>query len=169
MVDQTAQIGSNGQPYLAPGTTSMSSKSFFALYLPNSNYFLVISNLNSLQFVPMLGSDVLVVAKNPSTGQIMKQILNFCGNGQLELNEECEGVGNFCANCKCTNGLIGYNGRCGLPNVIPVLDCVETVPTGNKLHFSFINEDGIEHTLPYGYMNSFSPSPYGVSLRCARF
>jgi hypothetical protein len=112
----------------------------------------------------MRGSDLLVIGKSTEDSSIMRQILTFCGNGRIELNEECDGTGNCDANCRCTNGLVGYQGICGLPNIIPTLDCVEVVANGYNLHFSFINEDGIEQIMEHGYQNYFTPSNVGVSF-----
>ncbi len=112
----------------------------------------------------MLGGDLLVVAKNPLRGDIWQQVLTFCGNSQLELNEECDGGANCGANCRCLYGLTGYQGTCGLPNVVPVLDCVETSNNGYNLHFSFINQDGIDQIVEHGYKNYFTPSDLAVSI-----
>jgi hypothetical protein len=110
----------------------------------------------------MSGSNVLVVAKNPVNFNIRHQILSFCGNGHVELSEECDGGPNCDAKCRCTNGLIGYNGVCGSPNVVPVLDCVTTNSSFYLLYFSFINEDGTDYTIEHGELNSVTPGNLAV-------
>lgn len=59
------------------------------------------------------GSDVVVIAKDTATGNIIRRVLTFCGNGVADAGEECDGTA-FCnSECQCTSGTAGVNGRCG--------------------------------------------------------
>jgi hypothetical protein len=90
-------------------TRVMNSGAYAAVYGPE----LVDSNANAEgPRMIVTGSDVVVIAKDRATGNIIRRVLTFCGNGIADAGEECDGTA-FCNNeCKCASGTSSVNGRC---------------------------------------------------------
>jgi hypothetical protein len=66
----------------------------------------------SLHMAATIRSEVVVVAINTTDRSIVRRVLTFCGNGAVELREQCDGT-EFCAEtCECETGFVSLKGRC---------------------------------------------------------
>ncbi len=66
----------------------------------------------SVSMASTIGSDIIVVAKDVTGTQVMSRKITFCGNGVLDLKEECDGSLGCIDQCKCQFGTVAVNGTC---------------------------------------------------------
>jgi hypothetical protein len=79
----------------------------------------------SLHMAVTIRSEVVVVAINTTDRSIVRRVLTFCGNGAVELREQCDGT-EFCAEtCECEAGFVSQKGRC-------VPDCGDGLVVGSE-------------------------------------
>jgi hypothetical protein len=55
---------------------------------------------------------IIMVALDPEQTQVMMRVMSQCGNGILDVNEQCDGSDDCTGECTCLDGMEYRDGKC---------------------------------------------------------